>query len=328
MRVLGLVLCIFATYWRTLSGSLCLDSDTCSSSSGSGSERESDHLERDVSQLNLTSAQLGLVMQAYESLPRHDEMLMLKARATQVTVSPHLAYRYLQSCEWSPQYHGRRVNDSIADTIEWRHSYGIASIDTTSIAPLVQQRLAWASQQLDRRGRAIVYMHAGHDGPRLPTETYVRLLMYTVERADKHSVAHGNGEFVTVVNLAGFSWTKVPPLAAMTESIGLLKRHYPYRLGAVYVVNAGFGVDMLWGLFKPLIPARALRKIFFLPRGDAGRAALDEHIGLDNLEAEVGGRLDPEPLAADGASQRYFDAGHWAAAAAAAAVHVSEQTAA
>lgn len=316
MRLL-LILCLCAAHWYTLHGSACLDTDTCSSSSSSSngsSERDySDHLERDVSLLNLTPAQLGLVMQAFESLP-HDDVLMFKARATQVTVSPHLAYRYLQSCEWSPQYHGRRVNDSIADTIEWRHSYGIASLDTASIAPLVQQRLAWASQSLDKRGRAVMYMHAGHDGPRLPTETYVRLLMYTVERSDRHSVVRGNGEFVVVVDLADFSWGKVPPLAAMTESIGLLKRHYPYRLAGIYVVNAGFGVNTLWALFKPLIPARALRKIFFLPRGNAGLAALDEHIGLEYLEADVGGRLEPVPLATDGASQRYFDAGHWAAA--------------
>lgn len=133
----------------------------------------SDHLERDVTALNLTDSQRAAVLNAYASLPHGNAELLAKAAATHVSVTPHLAYRYLTSAEWGASYHGRRFNESIADTIKWRHAYGIADLDTASIATLVQQRLAYTQSALDVRGRAVVYVRCGHDGPRLsPNPNY------------------------------------------------------------------------------------------------------------------------------------------------------------
>lgn len=275
-----------------------------------------DHLERDVSELNLTSAQLNMVMNAYNSPNIHrNATLSSRAQATHVNVSAHLAFRYLQSSEWVGNFHGKSVNESMMDTVEWRYQYNIPNIDTASIAPLVQQGLAFTSSQLDKHNRAILYVRGGHQGKKESPETYLRLLMYTVERADRMSVEAGSGEFVAVVDLAGFSWSRCPPMSSMTDGISLLKKHYPYRLGGVFIVHAGMAFDILWRIFRPLIPARALRKIFFVSKTDLKNGKiLDEHIGLSNLDVDFGGTRTATDLSSEGKVNGYFREGYWARA--------------
>jgi len=223
---------------------------------------------------------------------------MSKAKTTSMTITPHLVYRYLQSADWKDTYHGRRINESIIDTIEWRFDYGVHKLDTASIATLVDQKLAYVFPRLDKQGRAVIYIRSGHTGPRLPTETYVRLLMYTVEKAEKLAVSRGNGEFVVISDLDGFKWKTVPPIGAMSKAINLLKKHWPHRLAAVYVVKGGFAFDILFGIFKPLLPMRTLRKIFFLQAKKMAHTLKDE-LGIVSLEQQLSDITE--------STQEYFD---------------------
>jgi len=245
---------------------------------------------------------------------RANATLISQAEATHMNVSDHLAYRYLQSCEWSEGgFHGTGIAESIMETVSWRYSYGIErpARSAPSIASLVQQRLVYVSEELDKQGRAIIYVRANHEGKRESPETYLRLLMYSVERADRFSVESGVGEFIAIVNLQSFSLLKVPPMVSMTDGISLLKRHYPYRLGAVYIVNAGMTFDFLWRVFKPLIPARALKKIFFVGKKEIQAGLIEGSVGRDKLERDSGGTKEPLPLATEDDVQRYFAQGYW-----------------
>jgi hypothetical protein len=258
-------------------------------------------LERDVNTLSLSEAQLKTVMQIYHSLPLHDASLMSKAKTTSMAITPHLVYRYLQSAEWKDTYHGRRINESIVDTIEWRFDYGVHGVhnlDTASIATLVERRLAYVFPRLDKQGRAVIYIRSGHAGPRFSTETYVRLLMYTVEQAEKLAVSRGSGEFVVISDLDGFKWKTVPPIGAMSKAIDLLKKHWPHRLAAVYVVKGGLALDILFGIFKPLLPKRTLKKIIFLQAKKMEHTLKDE-LGIDSLEQQLGNIIE--------STQEYFE---------------------
>ena len=51
------------------------------------------------------------------------------------------------------------------------------------------------------------------------------------------SVHDGCGEFVAVIDLDGFKWSNSLPIPMIKEAVTLLKRHYPYRLGGVYIIN-------------------------------------------------------------------------------------------
>ena len=294
--------------------------------------QELDHAEGRVGDFaaHLSEKQRTLLSEVDVARLRANATLVSQADATHMNVSEHLAYRYLQSCEWSAGgFHGTGIAESIVETVSWRYSYGIGrpARSAPGIASLVQQRLVYVSEELDKQGRAIIYVRANHEGKRESPETYLRLLMYSVERADRFSVEApgGMGEFIAIVNLQSFSLLKVPPMISMTDGISLLKSHYPYRLGAVYIVNAGATFDFLWRVFKPLIPARALRKVFFVGKKELEAGVLEESVGRDRLERDSGGTKEPLPLATEGDVQRYFALGYWDRRAAAVEVEMGAQ---
>ena len=103
-------------------------------------------------------------------------------------------------------------------------------------------------------------------------------------RAEKESLKRGNGQFVVIVDLDNMTFSKCPPMKFITTSISYLKKHYPYRLGEIYVLNAGGPFQFLWSIVKPLMPKKALGKTFVLSRRDV-KKVLEDNIGLDNLES-------------------------------------------
>ena len=276
----------------------------------------SDHLETELRSLNLTETQRELVQRTWESAHiGSNATLLARAKASRLNVTAHLVYRYLQSSEWVGHYHGRQINESIVETVEWRHGFDFASLDAGEFSGLVKQGLAYVAPVLDNKGRSIIYVRGSHEGKRETPETYLRLLMYSVERADRLSVdagAGGRGEFVAMINLKNFSPLKCPPMSSMIEGIALLKKHYPYRLGAIFFVNAGIAFDWLWRVFKPLIPARALRKTFFLTSRELSEGlVLEREMGRANVEIDFGGTRAPQPLVTDDDYDNYVATGFW-----------------
>jgi hypothetical protein len=125
-------------------------------------------------------------------------------------------------------------------------------------------------------------------------------------RADRLSETHGSGEFVALIDLKDFAWSKVPPTSVMKECLGLLKKHYPYRIGAIIIVNAGLAFNILWKLFQPLMPRKALAKTFVLTKGEMAKK-LDETIGMYFLEEAYGGLVKEDHSDVD----KYFEQGYW-----------------
>ena len=109
-------------------------------------------------------------------------------------------------------------------------------------------------------------------------------------RAEKFSVMNGSGQFVAIVDLTDFSWSKCPSISVIKDSIGLLKKHYPYRLGGVYIVNGGPTFNFLWSLVKPIMPKKALLKTFVINKKDEFEF-LNNKIGKENFEEFYGGDM-------------------------------------
>ena len=125
-------------------------------------------------------------------------------------------------------------------------------------------------------------------------------------RADQLSVMKGSGEFVSIIDMDGFNWSKCPPIAMLKDSIGILKRHYAYRLGANIIVNAGPTFHLIWNLLKPFLPATALAKTYVLNKSEAFRV-LDEMLGRENIEEDYGGLLKEDNTLVE----EYFSQGYW-----------------
>ena len=158
--------------------------------------------------------------------------LRKKADASHLPITPHLAYRYLAAADWADNYNGKPVAEAIAATVAWRDAFGIARLDPSgSFAHLVKSGLGYVGPKLDKRGRTVIYMKVGRVGDKLESNAlYQQVLMYTVERAERLATHKGRGEFVTVIDLAGFNFGKNGlPFSTIQECMNLLKLHYPYR---------------------------------------------------------------------------------------------------
>ena len=125
--------------------------------------------------------------------------------------------------------------------------------------------------------------------------------------ADRMSVRSGSGQFIAVVDLAGFTWSTCPSISMIKDTIGLLKKHYPYRLGGIFILNGGTAFNFIWNLLKPIMPKRALLKTFVLNKKEE-YLVLNEHLGNNNFEVIYGGKVVGEP--SDDVA-KYFQEGFW-----------------
>ena len=120
------------------------------------------------------------------------------------------------------------------------------------------------------------------------------------------SVQNGCGEFVAVIDLEGFKWSNSLPIPMIKEAVTLLKRHYPYRLGGVYIINGSSAFTLLWTLIKPIMPRKTLLKTFVINKKNIVKF-MSEKLGKDFIEESYGGTVK-ENHENEG---RYFAEGYW-----------------
>lgn len=249
-----------------------------------------DHLECDIETLGLSDEQKQLVMDAYNSPNVQDPSVLELASTTDFRITPHTAYRYFASAGWTPKYHGEFVNDSIVETVKWRAEYGLLNIDPTSFVGMIERGLCYVDSELDKGKRPTIYIKTANlTGSADDLRDYVRLLMFTINRAEIMANTRGIGEFVAIIDMDGFSWSKSPSVASLKELMGHLKMHFPYRLQAVYIVNTSLAFSMLWKIFKPILPKRAIDKTHILSKRETEKA-LEAKVGLENVEVGYGGQ--------------------------------------
>ena len=262
-----------------------------------------DHREQPLSALGLTEEKLAKVMAVFNTPALQTADVQAAAARTGFAVTPHLVFRYLESTDWAEKYHGVPVAAAILETVRWRESYGIIRLAPVEL--LASKGMGYTGSTLDKAGRSIVYIRVGRNDKTQSAEAYLQHMMYTVERADRVCAAEGSGEFVTIADLSGLSWSTCPPMGVLKDAITLLKKNYPYRLGGIFIVNAPALFHWIWNILKPFMPPRALQKTFVLGPADMAKM-LDDKLGLENVEESYGGQQkEMTDVAA------YLQAGYW-----------------
>jgi CRAL/TRIO domain len=252
--------------------------------------KTSDRVGCDVNDLNLTAEQLTMIDEAYNSNSVQTSELKQRAVASGWEVNKHLIFRYFAASGWVNNYNGMTVEQAVVDTINWRDAF-IRRIDLSSIESVVRKGLAYVNG-VDRHGRSLLYFKFGKMTGSEDAAALLQALMYTVERADRLSVQSLSGEFIAIIDFEGVSLSHCPPLSVIKAAIGLLKLHYPYRLGGIYVTNAGFGFSMLWKIIRPLLPKLALQKTHIVSKKDYSRLLCSD-MGEDCVEELYGGKRLP-----------------------------------
>mmetsp|Transcript_21112 Transcript_21112/g.20452 ORF Transcript_21112/g.20452 Transcript_21112/m.20452 type:complete len:382 (+) Transcript_21112:106-1251(+) len=269
------------------------------------SGKPNDHIDCDIETLSLTDRKLKIVYNILSKAILQDKQLHKRSNSTHLNINSHLIYRYLCANDWSKKYNGRSFEEAIADTVEWREQFGIASIDTLRITHLVKNGLGYTGG-FDKLGRAIVYVKIGRNVKLESNDLYQKLLMYTVERADRMSVEQGCGEFVTVIDLEGFKWSTSIPIQMIKDAVTLLKKHYPYRLGSVFIINGSSTFTLLWNMIRPIMPRKVLGKTFVINKKDIAKVMCDK-LGKENIEEAYGGIIKED----HSDTAKYFAQGYW-----------------
>ena len=119
-------------------------------------------------------------------------------------------------------------------------------------------------------------------------------------------VQSGSGEFVAVIDLEGFKWSNSLPIPLIKEAVTLLKRHYPYRLGGVFIINGSAAFTLLWSIIKPIMPRKTLSKTFVINKKQIKKTMCDK-LGKEFVEEAYGGDVRED----HGDVMKYFSTGYW-----------------
>lgn len=70
--------------------------------------RKSDHLECDVSKLELSHERMMKIESILKASVLNSDEVIKMANRSNFVISPHMAYRYLNSVDFADNYHGQR----------------------------------------------------------------------------------------------------------------------------------------------------------------------------------------------------------------------------
>lgn len=269
-----------------ISGGSSTTSSTTSSST-SNTRYESDRVGTDVTHIPLSNEQLSLINTIHASELLHTSTLQSQAISSGWDINRHLIFRYLAASNWINIYNGKPIDIAVSDTISWRFSF-LNKINLQSIKNVITQGIAYVNG-VDKKGRSLLYFKFGKIKGKENPENLLNALMYTVERADLMSVASGSGEFLAIIDFDGVNLYQCPPIQIIKNTIHLLKLHYPYRLGGIYVINTGFAFNMLWKCIKPILPKLALSKTFIISKKDVKKIFVTQ-LGEEFVEENYGGK--------------------------------------
>eukprot|EP00177_Eucheuma_denticulatum_P002031 GFKZ01003636.1.p1 GENE.GFKZ01003636.1~~GFKZ01003636.1.p1 ORF type:complete len:271 (-),score=44.95 GFKZ01003636.1:79-891(-) len=118
-------------------------------------------------------------------------------------------------------------------------------------------------------------------------EEYRRAFFFTLDvtakLADKmlareDDMERQTGQWVLVMDMAGYSSKNSPPLNVAIETLRIFQSHFPERAKRIIVLDAPRAFNMLWAIVKPLIDPVTRNKFLFTSRS-IGRERLVEQVG-------------------------------------------------
>lgn len=247
-----------------------------------------DHVGDDVVDIGLSEQQLRMIDEVYLSKRIQSEEFRRAAASSGWKHNRHQVYRYFAASQWADRYNGKRIEDAVVDTVTWRRDFGISKIRPEEIASVVEKGVAYVNG-FDKHGRSIIYFKFGRAGRKDNPETLLQALMYTVERADRLCEENRSGEFIALIDFEGVSMRNLPPFRVIRTAIDLLKLHYPYRVGGIFVIKTGATFNIIWKVFRPLLPKAVLAKTFIVSDKDREKILFSQ-VGEEFIEATYGGK--------------------------------------
>jgi hypothetical protein len=213
----------------------------------------------------------GSFVELVDSLPEHERLFCNDA----------CQQRYLRA-------HKNNVANAVRglyETILWRREY---QPDKITLEDVASEGLAnnTFTNGFDRKGRPIIYVKKrGVLGD--PVKN-VRLLVYVLESAIK-LMKNDVDRWIIVFDFQEYSRANSPPLNISKQTLDILSKHYPERLGCAFFTFTPWIFGIFWSVFSRFVDPITSKKIHFI--GEDMNHLL-ELIDVDQLEKKYGGTLD------------------------------------
>ncbi len=169
---------------------------------------------------------------------------------------------------------------AIKATLQWRKEFQVEKIkrafegddDGSSSGDVSREMADIISQEnetgkiyirgYDKDGRALMYMRPGRENT-LNEGNNMRHLVFQLEKAIACSVKNGHGKICLVIDYAGFTLAKSPPMSTSKRTLEILQRHYCERMYRAYVCNPPFVFRSFWTVIKPFVDPVTKEKVCF-----------------------------------------------------------------
>ena len=212
------------------------------------------------------------------------------AKKADIEMNKRTVWRYHESSLWGPQCKKRPHYEAILETLRWRYMTGfpVKNMDVLR-KELATSKMFQMGHSLD--GRPLLFLFLARENTWNPKDNQLTLL-YTMERCIKEMPPDKN-ELICLIDAKDLGMMNAPAMQFIVETIDILNKHYPRRMGQLFVINVSSIVFWFWDLISMSLSEVTRKKIQFLTDDKEDmRARIGEFISMDQLLPEFGGNRD------------------------------------
>ena len=209
------------------------------------------------------------------------------AKKADFEMNKRTVWRYHESSLWGPLCKKRPHYEAILETMRWRYmmDFPVNNIELLR-KELSTSKMFQMGRSLD--GKPLLYLFLARENTWDPKANQ-QTLLYTMERCIKIMPPEKN-ELICLIDASNLGMMNAPALQFIVETIDILNKHYPRRMGQLFVINVSSIVFWFWDLVSMSLSEVTRKKIQFLTDDkEEMRTRIGEFIPLDQLLPEFGG---------------------------------------
>ena len=196
-------------------------------------------------------------------------------------------WRYHESSLWGPMCKKRPHYEAILETMRWRYMTGFPVNNMETLRKeLATSKMFQMGHALD--GRPLLFLFLARENTWSPKDNQ-QTLLYTMERCIK-TMPPDKNELICLIDAKDLGMMNAPSMQFIVETIDILNKHYPRRMGQLFVINVSSIVFWFWDLISMSLSEVTRKKIQFLTDDkEEMRTRIGEFISMDQLLPEFGG---------------------------------------
>ena len=169
------------------------------------------------------------------------------AELSNTEMNKRTVWRFHEASQWRCTCKGRKHADAIIETLYFRYLWPLPVLDRTLLRSELETGKIFTAGAA-RDGRPVLYLFIAKENTWDPRGN-MQTLLYTMERCVRR-MPPGVNELICLIDADDLGFTNAPTVQFIQETIEVLGRHYPRRMGQLFVCNVSAAVEWLWSLFS------------------------------------------------------------------------------